>query len=296
MICSTWFCETALLVVAGRGAHVDELRHALLELVEAQRAVVEGRWQAEAVVDEGDLARAVALVHAADLRHRDVALVDDAEHVLGEVVDERVGRLARGAAVEVARVVLDAVAVAHVLEHLEVVGRALREALGLEQLVGRLELGHAGLELLRDGLERVGHLGPLGHVVGGGPDGDGVELAHELARHGVDLGDELDLVAEEGDAQGVLGVGREDVDGVAAHAEGAAREVVVVAVVLDVDELADEVVALERHLLVHVGGEARRSPRGCRCRRCSSRRPPRSRRGARAGSRWPGGGASRPPR
>ena len=55
----------------------------------------------------------------------------------------------------------------------------------------------------------------------------------------------------------MLGIGRVDVDHVAAHAEAAARKVVVVAVVLDVDEAVDELVALERHLLVHVRRQAR---------------------------------------
>ena len=65
------------LVVGGRGRHEDRLRQQALELVEAQRPVVERRRQPEAVVDEVLLARAVALVHAADLRDRDVRLVDE---------------------------------------------------------------------------------------------------------------------------------------------------------------------------------------------------------------------------
>ena len=100
------------------------------------------------------------------------------------------------------------------------------------------------------------HLRALGHVVRRRPDGDGVVLAHDLAGDVVDLGDELNLVAEEGDAQRVLRVGRVDVHGVPAHAEGAAGEVVVVAVVLDVDEGAYEVVALQGLVLAHVGSEA----------------------------------------
>ena len=102
------------------------------------------------MVHEGHLARPVALVHAADLRDRHMALVDDAEHVAGEVVDQRVGRLAGLAAIEVATVVLDAGAEAHGLEHLEVVGGAGGQALGLEQHIVCLEFGHAALELLAD--------------------------------------------------------------------------------------------------------------------------------------------------
>ena len=64
------------------------------------------------MLDEGVLAGPVALVLAVQLRDGDVALVDDEQPVLGEVVEQRVGRLARRAPVEVAAVVLDAGAAA----------------------------------------------------------------------------------------------------------------------------------------------------------------------------------------
>ena len=57
--------------------------------------------------------------------------------------------------------------------------------------------------------------------------------------------DGLDLVAEHLDADGELLVHRDDLDGVAPHAEVAAREVDVVALVLHRDELADEPVAVD---------------------------------------------------
>ena len=49
------------------------------QLVELERSVVERARQAEAVLDERLLARAVAAVHRPDLRHRLVRLVDDQE-------------------------------------------------------------------------------------------------------------------------------------------------------------------------------------------------------------------------
>ena len=61
-----------------------------------------------------------------------MALVDDGEEVLGEVVEQAEGARARLAAVKVAAVVLDARAVPHLLYHLHVVGDALVQALGLE--------------------------------------------------------------------------------------------------------------------------------------------------------------------
>ena len=83
----------------------------------------------------------VAVVHRPDLRHGHVRLVDDDEEVLGEVVEQRVRRLARRAPVDVPRVVLDAVAEADLLHHLEVERRAHAQPLRLEQLALPLELG-----------------------------------------------------------------------------------------------------------------------------------------------------------
>ena len=106
-------------------------------------------------------------------------------------------------------------------------------------------------------MQRVRDLRTLGHVVRRRPDGDGVKLAHQLARDLVYLGNQLHLVTKERDAQRVLGIGREDVHGVSAHAEVTALNVVVIPVVLDVDEGADEVVALERLVLADGGRQPR---------------------------------------
>ncbi len=78
------------------------------------------------------------------------------------------------------------------------------------------------------------------------PDGHGVEFAQNLARDLVDLCDELDFVAPELHAYWIVGIRRKHVERVAAHAEGSAFEFIIVAIVLDVDKLVNDVVALER--------------------------------------------------
>ena len=103
----------------------EQLRRPLEELVEAERPVVERRGQPEAVLDECLLARAVALVHAADLRHGLVRLVDERDEVVREEVEQAVRAVAGLAAVEDARVVLDPVAQAELAQHLHVELRAL---------------------------------------------------------------------------------------------------------------------------------------------------------------------------
>ncbi len=128
------------LVRAGRGRDEQPLADPLLPLLEVQRPVVQRRRQAEPVRDQDFLARAVAVIHAADLRNGLVALVDDGQRVAGQIVEERRRRIARCAAGQVARVVLDAVAVANLLDHLQIEHRPLVQAVRLEHLPFALEL------------------------------------------------------------------------------------------------------------------------------------------------------------
>ena len=90
----------------------------------------------------------------------------------------------------------------------------------------------------------------------GRPNGQRLVLAKHLPRHVVDLRDALYLVTPEFHANGIVGIGRENVQSVAAHAEGAARKLVVIAVVLDIDEIVNHVVTIHLLLLVHENGHA----------------------------------------
>ncbi len=83
----------------------------------------------------------------------------------------------------------------------------------------------------------------LDYVVGLGVDGQARVLLPDGAEEGIDLREGIDLVAEEFDAVGVFVVGGIDLDDVAAHAEGAAAEVDVVALVENFDEAAGDVFA-----------------------------------------------------
>ena len=166
------------LVGAGGGGDVDDLAGAGLELFEAEGAVVHGGGQAEAVVDEVLFAAAVAVPHAVELRDGDVGLVDEEEVVAGEVVEECGRGLAGETAGEVAGVVLDAVAVAYGLDHLEVETGALVDALGFDEAAFCFELGPPLDDLGEDGVAwrrfcaRVGRRsGTWGRWAGGSTSG-----------------------------------------------------------------------------------------------------------------------------
>ena len=105
--------------------------------------------------------------------------------------------------------------------------------------------------------------GAVGDEVRRRVDGHVRRPVEDLAADGVEADDLLDLVAPELDADGGVLRGGPDLDGVAAHAELAARGLEVVARVLDVDELAQHLVAVDGvadaeqdHLLEVVLGRA----------------------------------------
>jgi hypothetical protein len=244
------------LVRAGRRRDEHHLTHLPEELVEAKWSVVERGRKPEAVVDERLLARAVALVHPADLGHRLVRLVDEDDEVVGEVVDQRERVRAGRTALEDAGVVLDPVAEAELLEHLHVVLGALPDAVRLEEAAVLLEPRHLLLELVPDLVDRAVDRRLRGDVLRRRPDRQVVELREHLAGERVEVRDLLDLVAEHRDPVGRLHVRGLHLDHVAAHPEAAAGEDGVVADVLGVDQRAQHLVAVvlradleDQHLL-----------------------------------------------
>ena len=137
-------------VVRGGGADIDGLVHNAVELVVGQRAVVQRRGQAEAVVDQSHFPRAVSAKHGADLRHRDVALVNHDQEVFREVIQQAEGAFPWLAAVEIPGVVLNARAKAQLLDHFEVVQRTFFQAFGLQEPGLFIELAFLLLEVLLD--------------------------------------------------------------------------------------------------------------------------------------------------
>ena len=235
----------------GGGGDEDRLGPHRVPFLEFQGAVVHAGGQAEAVFGEGHLAPEVALVHAADLRDRDVALVGEDDGVVGDVFEERGRRLAGGAAGEVARIVLDAVADPGGLEHLEVEIGALLEPLGLEELALADELVEADAQLGLDALDSLLHRRARCDVVGVGVDPDLFERVGLLAGERVELDNAFELVTEEAEAPGALLVmGGPDLEAVAAHPEAAALETGIVAAVLLLDEAGDHPA-----LLVGIAGD-----------------------------------------
>ncbi len=181
----------------GGGRDEDRLRPHRVPFLELQRPVVHAGRQAEAVLGQGELAPVVAAVHAADLRHRDVAFVGEDDGIVGDEFEQRRRRLAGGAAGEVARIVLDPVADAGGLQHLQIEVGALFQPLRLQQLALADELVEPHLQLGLDALDRLLHRRARGDVVAVGVDADLLESVGLGAGQRVEFGDRFQLLAEE---------------------------------------------------------------------------------------------------
>src|SRR5574341_509155 len=145
-----------------------------------------------------------------------------------------------------AGVVLDAVAVAHLLDHFEVEHGALLDPLGLNKLVRLAKLLDTLPQFLVNAVDGRLHAGLGDHIMAARVDGDLFELPERGAEQRVELGDRVDLVPEQLHAdRGALVGRRKDLNHVAAHPEGPALEVEVVPRVLDVHELPKHVVPLD---------------------------------------------------
>ena len=130
-----------LKLIVGWGCrHVNHLIYQLLKLIEPQRAVVERSRKPEAIFHEVALAGPVAAVHGRNLRHTDVALVDDHQEILWKEVEKTVWPFACLSAVEVAAVVLYSRTMSQFAYHLDVILHAFLYALGSDAVAQFLEV------------------------------------------------------------------------------------------------------------------------------------------------------------
>ena len=134
-------------------------------------------------------------------------------------------------------------AVAELAHHLEVEGRPLPQPGALERPSLGLELADPDLHLGVDVDDRLLELVLRRDVVGRRVDVGLLALGQQLAGQRVELGDPLDLVAEELDPDERLLRRRLELERVAADPEPGAAQRLVVALVLEVDQVAQDGIA-----------------------------------------------------
>ena len=206
-----------------------------------KRPVVHAGGQAETVFGERRLAAEVAAEHAADLRNGDVTFVGEHQRVVRHIFEQRRRRFAGAASGEIARIVFDAGAAAGGFHHFEIEGGALLQSLRFQQPSLVVELIEAKFQFALDRLDRLHQRRPRRHIVRIRVDLDEFELVLLVAGERIEFLDILHGVTKQIHAPGaVLIVRREDVDDIAADAEGAAGEIGLGALVLKRDEIGDQ--------------------------------------------------------
>ena len=213
------------LIVGRRRADEHLLACNGLEFIEFQRSVVCCRREAEAVFDEHLLARMVAAVHGPDLRDGHVALVDEGDEIIREIVDQTERAHALCTAVEISRIVLDARAVAHLLYELEIIFYPLLQTLGFEILSDFLEILALCHHVVLDLADRLDAALLRGHEVARRVYRDFIEFFEECAADRIDHRNCIDLLAEEFDADGIFAVADAYVYSVSADTECASLEI-----------------------------------------------------------------------
>ena len=192
------------------------------------------------------LARPVAVIHPAHLGDGNVGFIHDKEKVLREIVEETRRAGARRASRDMAGIVLDPRTVTNLAHHLQVETGALLQPLRLDKFSGGAKISQTLLKLLFDPLHCTVQRIFRGHKLLCGIDNFILRLAQDPSVHPVDVGDPFDGVPEELDPEGFLVlIRRDDLDDVAAHPHRPPDEFKIVAGIIDIQKLPEEIVPFE---------------------------------------------------
>ena len=216
------------------------MTESVFKLLESQWPVIQGRRHSKAVVHQGLFSRAVTVEHSTHLTNSLVRFVDEHQVVLGHIVEEGWRRFPRQTAAEVARIVLDTVAIADGAHHFDVKHGPLHDALRLDKFSLLLQLLLPPPQLFLNADNGAVALLLRHHVVRLRINRNARQIflspAH-LTGERIDLPQRIDLVAPHFDAVRLILISGIDFDHVAAHAEAATAQVFA-AVILNIDKPA----------------------------------------------------------
>ena len=151
-------------------------------------------------------------MHASDLRHRDMTLVDDSDEVVRKEIQQTKRTGAGTATVEIPRIVLNARTIAQLPHHLNVVVHPVLQPLGLEPLPHLTEILRLTEHIVLNLHDGSIHLVLRGDEDVGREDGDLGDLLDTAAGDRVEALDGVDLIVPEHDAVGDVGISRKDVE------------------------------------------------------------------------------------
>src|SRR6202162_1299086 len=174
-----------------------------------------------------------------------MGLVDKHQKIPRKIIQQCRRRLAWQAPGKVPRIILDAVAETHGLDHSQIKHGALMNALRLYQASLLLQFDFPPRQFFLDRVDGRGASLFLHYIMRFGIYRQAHVFLFHRAEQRIDLPERRNLIAPQLNAIRHVVVSREDLDHIAAHAKGSAPEVAIGAFVEDVDQAARNVFALD---------------------------------------------------
>ena len=172
-------------------------------------------------------------------------LVDNGQKVpVREIVNQCIWSLPRLKEVDMSRVVLDALAGSELEHHLNIVVGSLLKPLCLEQLAVGLEPVEPLVKLLSDIGRRPYHVVPVRYIMRRRENADVLPYACHISAYRVDLLDRLNLIAPEFNSYCRLAACRIYIDNISPGPEGAAMEIYVVSLILNICKRPEQSISL----------------------------------------------------
>ena len=177
-----------------------------------------------------------------------MGLVHHQQKIFGEIINQGKRRLPGGAPVHMAGIVFNAAAVAHLSHHFQIILGPLGQPLGFQKFALGIKHLQPVFQLGLDAFHGPFQILPAGHIVGGRENGHMGPVADNFSGEHIHFHELVHLIVKHLDADGLFIItGRDDLDHIAPHPEGAPFKINLVAIVLDLHQLFQDGVAL--HLL-----------------------------------------------
>ena len=225
------------------GADKNRLMHMGIELVKVQRPVIVSAGQPEAVIDQHFFSGEISPIHPPYLGQRHMGFVHKQQKIVREIIQQGAGSRAGFPAGQHPGVVFNAFAHTDFRQHLDIIPGTLEDSLSLQQLPFFFEPLHPLVQLRLN--IRNGHLHLFsGHdIMGSWVNRHMLHHALELARKGMDFTDPVDLIAEKFHPDHrIIGISGIYLHYVSPHPEFVADEVDVVAFILQIHQLGQQLV------------------------------------------------------
>ena len=166
-----------------------------------------------------------------------MTFVNKAKEITRKIIDQSIRRLTWSASIQVSRIIFNARAKAHRLNHFQIVGSAHLQALRFKQLSFFIELLQAFLQFFLNSLKSMLNRWPGCYVMGGRPQRKCLVCIQYFSRNVINFRYFLYFISPEFHTNRIICIGRKYIQRIASNAEGASLQSVVISIILDIYQL-----------------------------------------------------------